>query len=104
MDEFRLVRALSNDAGLHELETALEEILIPIEPRPEFVKNLSSVFQIPEENGYRKAVKYSAIGFAGFLSSIVLIATSIQAAIALIGTIKVLRQARLDIQKDTAML
>jgi len=103
MKAFNLEEAINGENGFLELETLIGEMLVPIAPRPNFVNNLKIAILKQEENGQQKAFRYGAIGAAGFISALVLIATSIQAIITLIGTIKVLRQLRFDLQKDSAM-
>ena len=73
--------------------------LTPIFPRPEFVHELQEKLVRTKLDGTRKVLRYGAIGVAGVFSSLVIIATGVQAVITLLGTIKLLRQLRLDFQK-----
>lgn len=94
---------LISSQSVSEFEIYLSEHLMPVSPNPDFVTELHQKLMDPTSDNGGKALRYGAIGIAGVISSLVIIATSIQATIALLGTIKLLRQLRLDYQKGPGL-
>lgn len=99
MDTEKISNLLDYSKTQVDFEQFLQKNLIPIYPRPDFVHELQEKLVRRKLDGARKALRYGAIGVAGVFSSLVIIATSVQAVITLLGTIKILRQVRLDFQK-----
>jgi len=91
---------LVSSQSVPQFENYLGEHLKPVTPDPDFVNKLNQKLMDSTPGQGGKALRYGAIGAAGFISSLVIIATSIQATIALLGTIKLIQQLRFDYQKE----
>lgn len=81
---------------LSELESFLTRVYRPVTPRPDFVSGLrAKLVSLPEKNRLTpKVFKYTVLGIAGVLSSVILIVTGIRATMTIIGTVSLLRQIR----------
>ena len=92
-----------------DLEKYLEEIMVPVAPRPRFVTDLrrrliKAFDEIEPEtkNGVNPEVlRYSVIAGAGVLSSVLILITSIRAIKTLAGTIGALRRTKTPIDQNS---
>jgi len=84
--------------NIDEFERYISTIFTPVSPRVEFVQELHGKILSSKETGDRNIFRYSALGAAGAVSGLILVATSIQAIITLLGTIKIIRQLRFGVQ------
>jgi len=78
---------------LEEFEAYLDYVLTPVKLRVEFVNELKQKLTLskPSRINKKKVLKYGVFGTAGFISTLILLATSIRAVIALVGAFRVLR-------------
>lgn len=94
MDEMSLFNRNVSDIRLEEFEAYLSSALTPVKVRVGFVNDLKQklVASKSARIDKRKALKYGVFGTAGVISTLILLATSIRAVIALLGAIRVLRR------------
>jgi hypothetical protein len=85
----------STEFRMDKFEAYLDDTIIPVSPREEFVAGLRQklVKSKSRSTNRRKILQYGVLGTAGVLSSLILVATSIKATITLIGAIRILRNS-----------
>ena len=83
----------STEFRMDKFETYLDNTIMPVIPREEFITGLRQKLEKSKSRATnrRKAFRYSVLGTAGVLSSLILVATSIKATITLVGAIRILR-------------
>jgi len=91
----------SAEYQMDELEVYLDNTIVSVSPREEFVLGLRQKLMKSKSRSVnrRKALQYGVLGTAGVLSSLILVATSIKATITLVGAIRFLRN---NVQSEQA--
>jgi hypothetical protein len=90
------------DESFQELEYYLRAILIPVEPRADFVSDLGARLTATpfEKKQFPVRFKYALLAVAGVISSFIIVITGIRATLTLLGAMGLMRHIRGQVQSN----
>jgi len=94
-----------SSSELSKFEKRLQSVLRPIIPNHNYVENLRARLQGAPQVRKNKSnfLRYSVLGFAGVLSSAILIVTGVRAALTFIGAIGIIYHAKGHLRNNSSV-